>query len=101
MQASACSREARCTFSKALTESIGPMWIQPKGLDRCAASRWPAPEQAKERGGRTTPCSSVRDEFRPAIPRSGCSPALPVSAFTGDSSIKCWRARRQRFIIER
>src|ERR1051326_7841441 len=22
----------------------------------------------------------VRDEFRPAIPRSGCSPALPVSA---------------------
>jgi hypothetical protein len=27
----------------------------------------------------------VRDEFRPAIPRSGCSPALPVSASPADA----------------
>jgi len=32
------------------------------------------------RAGRITPLLIVRDEFRPAIPRSGCSPAAPVSA---------------------
>jgi len=30
--------------------------------------------------GKNMPCTIVHDEFRPAIPRSGCSPALPVSA---------------------
>jgi hypothetical protein len=39
----------------------------------------PPRTQVKERAGRITPLI-VRDEFRPAIPRSGCSPAEPVSA---------------------
>ena len=34
----------------------------------------------KDATGGTTRLLIVRDEFRPAIPRSGCSPAVPVSA---------------------
>jgi hypothetical protein len=36
--------------------------------------------QVKERAGRSRSFSSSADEFWPAIPRSGCSPAEPVSA---------------------
>ena len=36
--------------------------------------------QARERVGRTTPFSSSAMSSAPAIPRPGCSPALPVSA---------------------
>ncbi len=39
----------------------------------------PAPRQKNAPGGSRS-FSSSADEFRPAIPRSGCSPALPVSA---------------------
>jgi len=47
---------------------------------RWGASRW----SARNRGGRARllyrALLIVHDEFRPAIPRSGCSPAEPVSA---------------------
>src|SRR5205807_9312740 len=33
----------------------------------------------------------VRDEFRPAIPRSGCSPAEPVSASPATRSYDSWQ----------
>src|SRR6202521_4575387 len=66
-----------------MAESIGPMW--PKQQPNPGAGTEPPPAgrpraQAKERVGRNTPSFIVRDEFRPANPRSGCSPALPVSA---------------------
>ena len=44
-------------------------------------SRGPSgPDQAKGRAGGARPGHHRLDEFRPAIPRSGCSPAEPVSA---------------------
>jgi hypothetical protein len=42
------------------------------------ASRWSAPGPGSV--GRTTSFSSSAMSSAPAIPRSGCSPALPVSA---------------------
>ena len=38
----------------------------------------------------------VRDEFRPAIPRSGCSPALPVSASPALGRLPCTPQRSRR-----
>src|ERR1700676_2566319 len=67
-----------------MAESIGPMWSELKpnpGVPGPTASRWLAPStQAKETRREDHALLIVRDEFRPAIPRSGCSPALPVSA---------------------
>jgi hypothetical protein len=45
-----------------------------------AASRWSGPGQAKRTRRKEHALPIARDEFRPAIPRSGCSPASPVSA---------------------
>ena len=42
----------------------------------------------------------VRDEFRPAIPRSGWSPPVPASA-SGNISIKVLPHRIEQIIIER
>ena len=52
---------------------------QTLGRDR-AASRWSAPSPGKRTRREDHALLIVRDEFRPAIPRSGCSPAEPVSA---------------------
>jgi hypothetical protein len=52
-----------------------------------AASRWSAPEPSpRTRREDLRALLIVRDEFRPAIPRSGCSPAWPVSASPASSS---------------
>ena len=78
---------AQYAFSKAWRNLSGPMGLNFKnqiqnqipGRDQ-TASRWrPEPRQKNAPGG-TRLFSSSADEFRPAIPRSGCSPALPVSA---------------------
>ena len=50
------------------------------GLRRWTASRWSGLSTAEGRGPLPRALLIVRDEFRPAIPRSGCSPAEPVSA---------------------
>ena len=52
---------------------------KPWGRDR-ASSRRSAPSPGKRTRREDHALLIVRDEFRPAIPRSGCSPALPVSA---------------------
>jgi hypothetical protein len=64
-------------------ESIGPMSLenktqQPGGGVPPPVGRPPSPSKRTRRKERAL--LIVRDEFRPAIPRSGCSPALPVSA---------------------
>src|ERR1051325_697902 len=68
-----------------MTESIGPMWSTTKtktwGRDR-TTSRRPAPHPGKRTCREDHALLIVRDEFRPAIPRSGCSPAEPVSAYS-------------------
>ena len=51
------------------------------GRDR-ATSRWSAPCPGKRTRREDHALLIVRDEFRPAIPRSGCSPAEPGSAST-------------------
>jgi hypothetical protein len=62
-----------------MAESIGPMChsiFLPPVLSRFPAGR--VPGYRTRRKEHALPI--VHDEFRPAIPRSGCSPALPVSA---------------------
>ena len=68
-----------------MTESIGPMqmWLT-RGRTPPPVGRRPSP--GKRRDGRSAPSLIVRDEFRPAILRSGCSPALPVSVSPAISS---------------
>jgi hypothetical protein len=67
-----------------MTESIGPMWsphkkpYKPEGAVAPPVGRPSSPSPRTRRKDRALPI--VRDEFRPAIPRSGCSPALPVCA---------------------
>ncbi len=63
-----------------MAESIAPMGSnQTLGRDRAASRRSaPSPGRRTCREGHALPI--VGDEFRPAIPRSGCSPAEPVSA---------------------
>jgi Homeodomain-like domain len=68
-------------------ESFGPMWFKTKSKvkTKSQGGNRPPPAgrpraRAKERVGRTTPFSSSAMSSAPAIPRSGCSPALPVSA---------------------
>ena len=62
-----------------MTESIGPMchhFFLPRGVSRFPVG--PLPGYKTSRKEPALPI--VRDEFRPAIPRSGCTPALPISA---------------------
>src|SRR5262245_21966158 len=69
-----------------MAESIGPMWSisnQTWGRDR-AASRQAGPVPGKRTRREDHALLIVRDEFRPAIPRSGWSPPEPVSA-TGEA----------------
>jgi hypothetical protein len=90
------------TRFQGMAESIGPMWTKPNpilGQDRRLPPVGPGPSQRNE-GGRTHALLIVRDEFRPAIPRSGCSPALPVSASPALAIINLWTLRRKRNIIE-
>jgi hypothetical protein len=58
-----------------MAESIGPMWSkQNQTLGRGpTASRWSAPSPGKRTRREDRALLIVRDEFRPAIPRSGCS----------------------------
>jgi hypothetical protein len=51
-----------------------------KTWGRSAASRWPASGPSPRTRRKERAPLIVRDEFRPAIPRAGCSPAEPVSA---------------------
>jgi hypothetical protein len=60
-------------------ESIGPMCSSnPRPECRLPLVGPRAPAKRTRRKERAL--LIVRDEFRPAIPRSGCSPALPISA---------------------
>src|ERR1035438_1373818 len=55
-----------------------PKPCKPEGGVPPPVGRPPSPSKRTRRKDRALPI--VHDEFRPAIPRSGCSPALPVSA---------------------
>jgi hypothetical protein len=72
-----------CVFG-GMAESIGPMWSKSKPKPNPgsgpAASRWSAPSPGKRTRREDHALLIVRDEFRPAIPRSGWSPPEPVSA---------------------
>src|SRR5207302_6723593 len=57
--------------------------IQTRGGTPPSVGRRPCP--GKRRDGRSAPWLIVRDEFRPVIPRSSCSPAELVSASPADS----------------
>ena len=73
---------SECVFS-GMTESIGPMWSKPQpnpGAGPLTASRRSAPSPGKRTRREDHALLIVRDEFRPAIPRSGWSPPEPVSA---------------------
>ena len=95
----------RMRFS-GMAESIGPMSSQnqkPKPLNLGVVCRLPlvgtrAP--VKERDGRSASCSSSADEFRPAIPRSGWSPPVPVSASPAPSdyhALPAWHSKTGTF----
>jgi hypothetical protein len=82
-----------CVFG-GMTESIGPMWSKTK------TNPWerdqPPPAGRPRNPGKRTRREDhalliVRDEFRPAIPRSGWSPPEPVSAYSNSGhKISIW-----------
>src|SRR5438270_5881225 len=56
------------------------------------ASRWSAPKPSQRTlREELHVLLIVRDEFRPAIPRSGCTPAEPVSASPATRSYDSWQ----------
>ena len=81
---------ARYAFSKAWRNLSGPMGFKntkpkpkPKPKPEPGPCRLPLVgpgPRSKNAPGGSRSFSSSADEFRPAIPRSGCSPAEPVSA---------------------
>jgi hypothetical protein len=71
----------------------GPMeWSKPKPSqsegELPPPVGWPR-ASVKDATEGSAPYSSSADEFRPAIPRSGCSPAEPVFRFTGTPRLTC------------
>jgi hypothetical protein len=81
-------RRQRHEFSQAwgnLSVRCGAWIGSTRGGAPPPVGRRPCP--GKRRDGRSAPCSSSAMSFQLAIPRSGCSPAEPVSASpTGDHS---------------
>jgi hypothetical protein len=103
-------------------ESINPMWSLILKPGRETASLTPGPTtphdpvRGQDHTLRSTPGHRARpsyedvsrgarpahrlDEFQPVIPRSGCSPAEPVSASPVTVSIKLLPDRMEEFTIE-
>ena len=82
-------RAPSMAFFKAWRNLSGPMWFPNQNQNQNQTKPWGEADTASRRSapspGKRTRREDhapliVRDEFRPAIPRSGCSPALPVSA---------------------